>query len=187
MMDPMLLARRLADVLTLGRALIAVWLAWLGLSAGQVSLPWASWLLVLAWTTDFLDGPLARRGPRKAPTSLGDHDLAIDIMVSLGVLAFLVFASYLDWPYATAYLLLWSVIFLHWGFARALGMLIQAPIYGWFLLVATQSDPTSAVRILVWITIAILISWPRFPKEIVPDFLEGMRRVMDGAHQGRYP
>jgi hypothetical protein len=178
----MVLVKRIADLLTLTRLAVAVLFVWIGLAAGPSALAMAAWLLMVAWTADSLDGPLARRAPAVAKTWVGDHDLAFDIMVSLGLLGYLVGAGFIAWPYAAAYLLLWALILLQFGFDRAFGMLLQAPIYGWFLVVSWQHAPGSALRLLAWIAVAVAITWPKFPNEILPGFLEGMAKALRRDH-----
>jgi phosphatidylglycerophosphate synthase len=174
----MVAAKRVADFLTISRMLVSVVFVWLGVSTGPESLELAAWLLLFAWTADSLDGPLARRGPRAFTTWVGDHDLFFDIVVSLGLLGYLVGSDVIAWPYAAAYLLLWSLILIYFGFSRSLGMLLQAPIYGWFLVVTWMQAPMTALVMMVWIGLAVAITWPKLPNEIIPGFLEGMAHAM---------
>ncbi len=178
----MLVAKQLADLITLSRMLLAFGLGWLGVTHGPASLPLAAWLMIANWTGDCLDGPIARRSKVYYHTWIGDHDLETDIIVSLGLLAYLVAARYVDLWLAVAYLLIWAAIFWRWGIPKSLGMLIQAPIYGWFILVAVRDAPTAGGWIVIWITAAIVITWPKFPKEIVPGFLAGMKQVWKRRH-----
>lgn len=178
----MVVAKRAADMLSLCRMLVSVVFVWLGMVVGADSIEMVAWLLMAAWTADSLDGPLARRGPEALTTWVGDHDLLFDIVVSLGLLGYLVGAGLIAWPYAAAYLLLWSLILVVFGFSRSLGMLLQAPIYGWFLVAAWLLAPTTGVRLAAWIVLAIAITWPRFPREIIPGFLKGMAHAVRRDH-----
>ena len=101
----MVLTKRLADLLTASRALLALPLASLGLAGAADLLPLASLLLLISWFSDLFDGLLARRGGGE-PTWVGDHDLEADALVSLGVLVYLVGAGFLEPAYAAGYLLL---------------------------------------------------------------------------------
>lgn len=174
----MLIAKPLADLITLSRMLLAFGLAWLGMAQGAPSLPLAAWLMIANWTGDCVDGPIARRSRVYHHTWIGDHDLETDIMVSLGLLAYMVAAGFVGlWP-AVAYLLIWAAIFWRWGIPKSLGMLIQAPVYGWFILVAVRDAPSAGWWIVIWIAAAIAVTWPKFPNEIVPGFLGGMKQVL---------
>ena len=78
-----------------------------------------------------------------------------------------------------AYALIFVLIFWYWGFERSLGMLVQAPIYGWFIWVSIQNDPLDGIWLVIWILAAVILTWPRFPNEIVPGFLTGMKEVVN--------
>jgi len=170
-------AKRVADLITTLRGLLAVILAWLGRTRGRTGLSWAVWLLILSWTSDSLDGNLARRSRHRYATWIGDHDLEIDVAVSVGLLLFMIGAGLVDPLLAGFYVLAWLFIFWHWGWLRSLGMLVQAPIYGWFIWRALHDAPAAGWWLVGWIAVALIVTWPRFPNEIVPGFLNGMRAM----------
>lgn len=172
----MVLTKRLADVLTASRALLALVFAWLGLAGASDLLPLASLLLLISWLSDLFDGLLARRSGA-GPTWVGDHDLEADALVSLSVLVYLVGAEFLEPVYAAGYLLLWVVIFWRWGWRRDPAMLFQAPIYLWFILVAMRYAPQAGWWLIAYVIGVIVATWPRFPREVVPAFIAGMRRI----------
>jgi hypothetical protein len=80
--------------------------------------------------------------------------------------------------YALAYLVLWGLIFRRWGWRRDPAMLFQAPIYLWFLAVGLREAPSAGLGLVGWILVVVVITWPRFPREVVPGFLAGMREAM---------
>ena len=43
------------------------------------------------------------------------------------------------------------------------------------LLVALQEVPTYGAMAVGWIALTVAATWPRFPRETVPQFLGGMR------------
>jgi hypothetical protein len=175
----MLVGKQVADLITTSRALLAVWLPWMGIAEGVSCLPTVVWVMILNWMGDALDGMLARRSSKKYHTWIGDHDLEVDILVSLGLMFYMLGAGLLDFRLVGLYCLTCGLIFLHWRFHRSLGMLIQAPIYGWFIWVALQKIPSVGVWLILWILAALIITWPRFPNEIVPEFLTGMKEVVN--------
>ncbi len=181
----MLVAKPFADLITLARAALAFFLAWLGLAQGAAGLPLAVWTMIADWTGDCLDGAIARRSRAYRHTWIGDHDLEVDVLVSVGLLAYLVLARFVDVRAAGFYLLVWIVIFWHWGILRSPGMLFQAPIYGWFIGVAIREAPEAGWWIVVWIAAAIVITWPKFPREVIPGFLSGMRHAWERHHPAR--
>ena len=174
MFDP----KHIADLVTFARGLLAFGLTWLGWSQGADGLRLAVYLMLVDWTGDVLDGALARRSRIKDQTWIGDHDLEVDITVSAGLLGYMLFAGFLDWRVGAGYLMLWILIFWHWGYFRSLGMLVQAPIYVWFIFLAITEPPYTGWWMIVWIVMILVITWPRFPREVVPGFLESVRGIL---------
>jgi hypothetical protein len=177
--DLMAYAKRLADLLTASRVLIALIFAWLSLVGARDSLMLAGFLLLTSWTSDLFDGALARQSGA-GPTWIGDHDLEVDVAVSLGVLMYLVGAGFLEPTYAAVYILLWGLIFWRWGWQRGPAMLFQAPIYLWFIVVAIRYAPQVGWWLIGYVAVVVVITWPRFPREVVPGFLSGMSKLIKG-------
>jgi hypothetical protein len=175
----MVLAKQLADLLTASRIALALTFVWLARGNAAELLPLASFLLLTSWVSDLLDGALARRSGGLT-SWVGDHDLEVDVLVSLGVLAYLVGADYLEPTFAAAYLLLWGLIFWRWGWNRDPAMLFQAPIYLWFIIIAMQAAPDAGRWLIGYIVVVVVVTWPRFPREVVPGFLAGMSKLMRG-------
>jgi hypothetical protein len=169
-----MVAKQLADLITIARGLLAIVFPWMGLTQGTASLPWAGVLIAADWTGDVLDGALARRSGVKQQTWVGAHDLEIDMLVSLGLLIYMTINGWLSLTIAVVYLLLWGAFFLRAGIPRSMGMLFQAPIYGWFIYIALLHASTIGWMLVAWVLAAVVITWPRFPQEVIPGFLRGM-------------
>lgn len=170
-----MVAKQVADLITLARGALGLYLIWLGNSRGAQGLPLAVVTMILAWTGDSLDGPLARRSRRRYHTWIGDNDLLVDMLVATGLLAYLTFAGYLPWPGSLGYLILWGLFFHRWGVLREPGELYQAPVYALFIYYALRDAPWAGRWLIVWILAALILTWPKFPQVIVPEFLRGMR------------
>ena len=179
----MLVAKQVADLLTLSRGIMALVLAGLGLLVGSPALPLVAFIMIVDWCFDSLDGPIARRSQVNYHTWIGDHDLQIDMTVSVGLLIFLLGAGYISWWLGVVYLLAWAIFFLRFGVTPAPGMLFQAPTYFWFIWTTVKEAPGFGALIIVLILAAIIITWPKFPKVIVPGFLDGMRRAFRPLHK----
>lgn len=175
----MISAKQVADILTLSRLILALTLTWLGYTQGAAALPLACWLLIASWTTDVSDGWLATHSRRKYSTWIGEHDLLFDISVSVGIFAYLLFSRLVPLWLGVAYILLWMLIFWRLGFQFVLGMLFQAPLYGWFIGVALFQATNMGLLMLVWIALMILVTWPRFPQQVVPGFLEKIKAIRE--------
>lgn len=167
--------KQLADFLTWVRALLAPLLVWLGLAKGVEALPLVVILMILNWTIDSIDGPLARRNPIEHQTWIGERDLEIDMFISCGMLAYLFTAGFLSWQVAAIYLILWTIIFWRKGFLYILCVLFQLPIYGWFIFLTIREAPLFGLAMTAWTVVAITVTWPKFPKVIVPDLMNGLR------------
>jgi hypothetical protein len=170
--------KHLADFVTFARSLLAFGLIWLGWSQGMRALGLAVYLILVDWTGDVLDGALARRSQHKHRTWIGIHDLEVDITVSAGLLGYMILSGFVDWQIGAVYLVSWGVIFSLWGYSRSLGMLVQAPTYLWFIYIAIREPPHQGWWLIAWIAMILIITWPRFPNQVIPDFLENMRKIM---------
>jgi hypothetical protein len=173
----MIVAKQVADVITTLRALIALLLIWLGETLGADGLPLAVWAMLADWVGDAVDGPIARRSRVKYDSWIGSHDLEVDMTVSVGLLAFLLLAGYIDMWVAVGYILVWGVGFWRYGgIPRSYGMLFQTPIYAWFIYIAIRDASGSAWLIPIFIVVVIVLTWPRFPETVIPGFLAGLRK-----------
>jgi phosphatidylglycerophosphate synthase len=169
--------KTLADALTATRLLLGPHLVWLGLRRGPEGASAAALTLLAAWITDLLDGPLARRDRRRIHTWIGDHDLETDMAVALGVWIYLALAGFLSRWLAVAYVLvaaaaLWqfSSVHLAWG--------VQALPYGMMIYTAWRVVPPYGVLLVAWIGLVLVATWPRFPQHVLPEFLGGMRDLL---------
>jgi cardiolipin synthase len=170
-----MLAKQLADLITIVRSSLLLVFPWLALVYGRQSLPWVGAFLALNWTGDILDGSLARRSRLKRHTWIGDHDLEIDMAVAVGLLLYMLINDYVTVLVFVLYVGVWAAYFLGKGLPRSMGMLFQAPIYGWFIYISLLDVPNVGWGLVGWVLSAVVITWPRFPKEVIPGFLEGVR------------
>ena len=169
--------KQVADLITWARLALAGGLIGLGLIQGRGGVDLVVWAMLADWTGDCLDGAIARHSRIRTHTWIGDHDLAVDMTVSIGLLGYLLLAGQIDFRLAGAYLVGWALVFWRWRVPPALGMLFQAPIYSWFIISALAVAPAAGSWLIVWIIVAIAITWPRFPKAVVPGFLRGMQTL----------
>jgi len=171
----MLVAKQVADFITLTRGLFAAWFVWLGANHGEQALQVAVITLLLNWTGDVLDGELARRSRVQYRSWVGDHDLEIDILVSVGLLGYMVLAGFVSWQISSVYLLISAVVLWRSSMLRPLCMLFQAPLYGLFIWIALREAPHTGLWLIGWIGLTIAITWPKVPKVVIPVFLGSMR------------
>lgn len=175
--DTMIVAKQVADLITSTRVLIAFCLVIIGFIRGPAGLTLVAWLMILDWLGDMVDGRIARRSRVQYRTWIGDHDLEVDITVSLGLLVYLLQAGYVNIWMAGGYLLLWCLFFWRYGgILRSFGMLFQAPIYAWFIFIALRDAPGAGWTMVVFLLTVIVVTWPYFPKVVVAGFFAGFRK-----------
>lgn len=173
----MIVAKQVADLITSTRVLIAFILVILGFIRGAAGLPLAAWLMILDWFGDMVDGRIARRSRVQYRTWIGDHDLEVDMTVSVGLLVYLLQADYVNIWIAAGYILLWSLFFWRYSeIMRSFGMLFQAPIYGWFIWITIRDAPGAGWAIVVFLLAVLVVTWPYFPKVVVAGFFAGFRK-----------
>jgi phosphatidylglycerophosphate synthase len=175
----MIVGKQIADALTISRVFIALALAGLGFWLGPEALPVAVILMIFSWTGDSLDGEFARRSSRRYRTWVGDNDLFFDMLVSVGLLVYMMASGYFNLWLGVVYFIVWVMVFYRYGVPPSLGKLFQTPIYGWFIFIAITLATPYGVAILIWILLAIIITWPKFPEEVIPSFLGGFKETED--------
>lgn len=88
----------LADVLTALRVVLAALMGWVALTRHDPEgFRIIVWLAMVAFTTDWLDGPIARRTKDVPQTWLGYHDFEVDLTVTVA-LSITLFQYQLIWP-----------------------------------------------------------------------------------------
>ena len=172
----MVSTKALADILTTLRFGLAWIILWLGMGDGADALPTAIMVLVLAWTTDVLDGPLARHDPTGRHTWIGDRDLEVDISVSIGVLAYLALVGFVPPKIALGYGIGCAVL-LQQTRSRHLAWAVQAPPYAGIIYVALRDARGYGLIAAGYVVLIIAATWPRFPQVMVPQFLAGLREL----------
>ena len=179
----MKLMKYLADFLTGSRLLIAIILGWLGWTSGLDVWLIATSLVIYAWTSDVLDGALARRSKVDISTWIGNHDLYFDMAVATGLLTFLTACDSVNLSLSIIYMLSWILIFSRFGVIASLGKLFQAPIYGWFIFATLRTHPMLGGLILIFLLIMVVVTWPRFPNDTIPGFLTGFKKEINSSHK----
>jgi phosphatidylglycerophosphate synthase len=171
--------KALPDALTLSRALLGGMLVWLGLVLGSEGLPLALCALVAAWTTDVLDGAVARRDRTLRWSWVGEHNIIFDVCVALGACAFLALADYVSPLLAGAYLICAGPVAAYVR-SKAFANAVQAVAYAGLVSVGLFDAPPFGALAVACMALAIAITWPRFPRKTVPEFVGGIRDLLRG-------
>jgi hypothetical protein len=139
-------------------------------------------LMLLDWTGDFVDGSIAHRSRHPRRTRIGDSDIYIDLFVSLCLAIYLITAGLAGFSAWFWYFFGWALVLWRFGPDKNLLMLLQTPIYLWFILVAVRLVPELGNWLVIWVLVALAINWRRFSQEIVPKFIEGMISIWRDRH-----
>lgn len=173
----MLDAKMVADLITGTRGLLGLIIIWLGFVQGDRALALVIFLMLLDWTGDFVDGGIAHRTGRPRRTLIGESDIYIDLFVSLCLGIYLIVAEFVGLALGFWYAAGWILVLWRFGLDRNLVMLAQTPIYLYFTLIALQTFPAGGTWLVIWVLTALAINWRRFSRDIVPNFLRGMRSL----------
>lgn len=152
-------------------------LLWLGLARGPDSLPIVIIIVIYNWTADSIDGPLARKSLSFRESWIGQRDLYVDMLFTTGLLLYLTIVGFVSLPVTVIYLFSWLIFFWLRGIVHTLGVIYQAPIYIWFVILSFREAPQFAWWLIAWVVLAIAITWPKLTKIIVPTFLLGFRNL----------
>jgi len=170
--------KRLADLLTLSRFVLSLGIIALGVCGGAETLPVAVIVALLAWMTDSLDGPLARRTRPQRTTWIGELDLPIDAFMVLALLSYLTAINVVPWRGALVYLLLGAAAV--WRLReQAVVLAFMAPVDALFLYTGWRRAPTETRLVLLYLLVTLILDWHRFCY-VVSVFIDGMRRVLNG-------
>lgn len=163
--------KRVPDLLTLSRALIAVAIFSLGF-AGKSALETVILLTMLGWTTDILDGRLARRYKNES-TWVGEREFAFDMAMVFAALCYLVMAGFIPFIPAVIYVAVAAGVIAYFR-SKSITMSFACPVVALPLVVAYFEAPRAAILYVVWIAAALAFDWRRF-KGVVHEFIVNAR------------
>lgn len=143
-------------------------IAALGLLGGQSALPLVVVGLVLAWTTDLLDGVFARLQPGTEPGRLAGLDAVADMAVGLGVMAYLALSGFV--PLWLGALVIGLALLVRIWHSRGLAFPFYAISFLFLGVVVWQQQPSLLAIIGVYFLIAALLRWRRVRDEYLPEF-----------------
>ena len=175
-------AKWIADLITTVRAALGVVMIWLGITQGEQALPIVIPMMILCWSGDFFDGMLARKSRNPRKTYIGDHDVQIDMFVSVCLALYMLFAGLASATLVIWYFILWAVIFWRFGLDHNLLMLAQTPIYLYFVLIGLRDYPSLGYLMVFFVLLVLVFHWRRFSQDVVPNFLKGVKSLWINRH-----
>jgi len=162
---------RVPDLLTASRAVIGLAIAALGF-VGPSALEAVVLLTLLGWTTDILDGRLARR-LHKAPTWIGDREFVFDMVMVFAGLCYLVMSGLIPLAPAASYVAIAAVCIAYFR-SKSVTMSFAFPVVALPLVVAYFEAPRAAWMFVIWILLALAFDWRRF-KGVVTEFIQNAK------------
>lgn len=171
--------RRVPDLLTLSRGLIAAAIFGLGIAERFVlfsgsALSWVLVLTMIGWTTDIFDGRLARRFD-KPPTWVGEKEFAFDMAMVFSGLCYLVLAGFIHFVPAVIYVMV-AAAFIAYFRSKMVTMSFATPVVALPLVVAYFEAPSALIWYVVWIVGALVLDWRRF-KCVILEFIENTKKL----------
>ncbi|MEA3356638.1 MAG: CDP-alcohol phosphatidyltransferase family protein [Candidatus Bipolaricaulota bacterium] len=164
---------RLPDLLTATRGILALVIALLGLM-GPRALETVILLTILGWTTDILDGRLARRIDKDV-TWVGEREFTFDMMMVFAGLCYLVMAKFIPFAPAVIYVMI-AAAFIAYFRSKSVTMSFAFPLVALPLIVAYFNAPRAAWWFIIWLCLALLFDWRRF-KDVVLEFIKNARAI----------
>lgn len=165
--------KRVPDLLTASRGIIALAILSLGF-VGPRALETVVLLTMLGWTTDILDGRLARRYKTEA-TWVGEREFVFDMVMVFAGLCYLVMAGLIPATPAVIYVAV-AGVFIAFFRSKMITMSFACPLSALPLIVAYFNAPRAAWMFTVWMCLAILFDWRRF-KGVVSEFIANARAL----------
>lgn len=164
---------RIPDFLTMSRGFIAAAVLSLGF-AGEEALEAVILLTMLGWTTDILDGRLARKY-NKPPTWVGEKEFAFDMAMVFAGLCYLVLSGFIPFLPAVIYVMV-AAAFIAYFRSKMVTMSFATPVVALPLVVAYFKAPHALIWYVIWIAAALAFDWRRFAG-VVREFIENARNL----------
>jgi phosphatidylglycerophosphate synthase len=163
--------KTLADVLTASRFVIAGLIVFWAIRADYSTLGKVIISILIGWTTDILDGPIARRSA-VGEGFWGRTDFIADMAMVWAGFFYMAQVGILSQYLALAYFML-VLLFLLLTRSKSVLMAFSVPATALPLVVALDRLPSLGIAFLVWIALALIIDHRRFIRVVV-EFLHGM-------------
>ncbi len=153
--------RALADTLTASRLLLSMMIVWLGLTGGSETLDNVTVLILLGWTTDTLDGHIARRDRSGRQTWFSHNDLTVDIIFALSSLFYLTRTGLVSWAFSLFYIGAGGLVLLFF-YSRSLLIALEVPLCLLPAIIAFVERPQLGWAYIIWAGAALILDHRRF-------------------------
>ncbi len=158
-------AKVIADALTGVRFFIGLLIVLCAILADRGLLPLVVCLTLIGWTTDVIDGKMARMDTTGRRTWIGDRDFGTDMILIYSGLLYFITAGYLPfWPfffygiYAAITAFIWT--------KKSVLMAVAAPIAAVPIIFSFVYYPIWGWVFVGWIAVDLILNWADFTSEI---------------------
>ena len=158
-------AKVIADALTGVRFFIGLLIVLCATLADRGLLPLVVCLTLIGWTTDVIDGKMARMDITGKRTWIGDRDFGTDMILIYSGLLYFITAGYLPfWPfffygiYAAITAFIWT--------KKSVLMAVAAPIAAAPIIFSFVYYPIWGWVFVGWIAVDLILNWADFTSEI---------------------
>lgn len=165
-----------ADVLTASRVALAVLFPLAGLVYGEGALSFVIVGIIVGWTTDVIDGPIAHLATSHHDTWWSKHDFSADMLMVFGSFLYMTEIGIIPWWIAILYSIFGGAIIYHFSL-KGVTMSLATPLVALPLIVALYRTPFLGKLFLLWIVLALVLDWPRF-RVVVREFIEDMGEAL---------
>lgn len=152
--------KRIADGLTASRLVIAVAVMMIGILTGRDGLNLILALVLVGWTTDVLDGQLARSVEKPIQTWIGDNDLAVDLVLDLAALFYFIAFGFVPVIMSLVYLLIACVVVSFSPTKRTI-LFLEIPVLMAIPIVAFSRVNVVSIVYAVWLLAVLVYNWGR--------------------------
>lgn len=167
--------RILADLLTASRLVFSSLMIWLGITRGADAFPDITWLLLAGWTTDSIDGYLARRDKSGRQTWLGCNEVTVDAIFLVSSFLYLALAGFVPWAICLIYLSVEGMLVAVFR-ARSLLIAMGAPLALLPPIIAIAQRSSLAWAYVGWGVLALAADGRGFFRR-VRLFWDGLRDI----------
>lgn len=165
-------AKFIADFLTGVRFFVGLLVLLCAVIGDRGLLPLVACLTIVGWTTDVMDGKMARLDPYGRKTWVGDRDFATDMILIYSGLLYFISADFVPfWPFFL-YLLYAAATAMVWT-KKSVMMAIAAPIASMPIIFSFLYAPVWGCIFIGFIALHLLVNWSSFTAE-VSEFIEDM-------------
>ena len=165
----------IADFLTQARALMALWIVWLGIARGQDALPQVALVVLLSWITDLLDGPLARRDPNGKESWVGKRDAEADLATSVGLSLYLLLSRYVATWMGLGALAVTLALWI--GHSHQLAWPFYALPYAVLVALALQAHVVWGWVLVLYLGGVLIMRWRRLKEQYLAEFFSIVKNI----------